>query len=128
VEINAKIQEWLRQSEYDISTAEFMYSGGRCFYAVFMCHLAIEKLLKGLLLSKLQELPPKTHNLIYLLDKIGIRPEKNLGKFIAKLNEVSIATRYPEDVEKLQKIFTDDVTKQIISQTKETLEWIKKQF
>lgn len=53
---------------------------------------------------------------------------RKCGKFVAKLNEVSIATRYPEDVEKLQKIFTDIVTKQIISQTKETLEWINKQF
>ena len=126
--MNTRIQEWLKQSEYDLNTAEFMYSGGRCFYAAFMCHLAIEKSLKGLFLSKLQEVPPKTHNLIYLLDKIGTRPDENVGKFVAKLNEVSIATRYPEDVEKLQKIFTDIVTKQIISQTKETLEWINKQF
>jgi HEPN domain-containing protein len=126
--MNAKIQEWLKQSEYDINTAEFMYSGGRCFYAAFMCHLAIEKSLKGLFFSKTQKVPPKTHNLIYLLDKIGVKPDENIGKFIAKLNEVSIATRYPEDVDKLQKIFTDTVTKQILSQTKETLEWINKQF
>ncbi len=38
--------EWLAQADYDIETAELMISGGRHFYAVFMCHLAVEKALK----------------------------------------------------------------------------------
>lgn len=54
--------EWLRQAEYDMDTAEFMAEGGRYFYAVFMCHLAIEKALKGLYEQNLHEIPPKTHN------------------------------------------------------------------
>ena len=41
-------QEWLNQSDYDMDTAEYMHQGGRHIYAVFMCHLAIEKALKGL--------------------------------------------------------------------------------
>lgn len=45
--------EWLRQAEYDMETAEFMLNGGRYFYAVFMCHLAIEKALKGLYQKRL---------------------------------------------------------------------------
>lgn len=31
------VKEWLKQSDYDIDTAEFMYGGGRYFYSVFMC-------------------------------------------------------------------------------------------
>lgn len=123
-----KVQEWFKQAEYDLNVAEYMYEGGRNTYSVFMCHLAIEKALKSLFLAKLQDIPPKTHNLIYLLSKMEIKPEENIGKFITRLNEASIATRYPEDLEQLQKNFTQLITKQIISQTKETLEWIKKQF
>lgn len=37
--------EWLRQSEYDIGTAEAMYSTGRYVYTAFMCRLAVEKAL-----------------------------------------------------------------------------------
>jgi len=40
--------EWIKQSDYDLDTAEFMLEGGRYFYSVFMCHLAIEKMLKGI--------------------------------------------------------------------------------
>ena len=126
--MNNKFPEWLKQAEYDINTAEFMYDGGRFFYAVFMCHLAVEKALKGLFQQKLQETPPKTHNLVYLLSKIGIRPDENIGKIITKLNEASIATRYPDDIDVLQRNYTQAVTKQILSQTKEALEWIKRQY
>jgi len=41
-------QEWLRQADYDMATSEYMYTGGRYIYAVFMCHLALEKALKGI--------------------------------------------------------------------------------
>ena len=34
-------QEWLKQVDYDIKTAEIMFVNKRYFYAVFMCHLFI---------------------------------------------------------------------------------------
>lgn len=56
--------EWLRQADYDMETADTMLGSGRYFYAVFMCHLSIEKALKGLYSKVTDEVPPKTHNLI----------------------------------------------------------------
>lgn len=121
-------QEWLKQAEYDIDTAEYMFKGRRFFYAVFMCHLSIEKLLKGLYQEKVKQIPPKVHNLVYLLNKIGIKPDENIGRFIIKLNEASVVTRYPENIEKLQKDYTESVVKDLLIKSKESLEWIKKQF
>jgi HEPN domain-containing protein len=34
-------QEWLKQADYDINTAEIMFDNKRYFYAVFMCHLSL---------------------------------------------------------------------------------------
>lgn len=123
-----KSNQWLKQADYDISTAEFMYSGGKYFYAVFMCHLSIEKALKGLYSQKSGETPPKTHNLVYLLNKIGVKPDDKTGLFITKLNEANITTRYPEDIDELQKNYTASVTKEILEKTSELLQWIKKQY
>jgi HEPN domain-containing protein len=120
--------EWLKQANYDLDTAEFMANGGRYFYAVFMCHLAIEKALKGLYLHNLQETPPKTHNLVYLLNKIGLRPDADRSKVVAILNEANIATRYPDDIDRLQSKYTPEIASQILVGTKEILEWIKAQF
>jgi len=121
-------EEWLRQADYDINTAEFMFGGGRYFYAVFMCHLSIEKALKGVYLERLKEVPPKVHNLIYLLNKAGVKPPEIIGRFLVKLNEASVVTRYPDNIERLQRDYTKDVVRDIVSKSKEALEWIKTQF
>lgn len=126
--MDKRVLEWLKQADYDVETAEFMARGGRYFYSVFMCHLAIEKALKGLYEQILRATPPKTHNLIFLLDKIGLKPDPDKGKIITRLNEASVATRYPEDIDEMQRKYTQDIAGRILTQTKEILEWIKKQF
>ena len=60
-------KEWFDQSEYDYQTAKVMIDFGRYFYAVFMCHLSIEKSLKGLYLKKLVSCRQKSISLIILL-------------------------------------------------------------
>jgi HEPN domain-containing protein len=120
-----KAEEWIRQAEYDMDTAELMFSGGRYLYAVFMCHLSIEKAPKGLYYRRLGQVPPKVHNLVYLLNKIGAKPPCPIARFMVKLNEASVATRYPENLNKLQKDYTKSVTKDIMERSKEVLVWIK---
>ena len=121
-------QEWLRQADYDMDTAEYMLSGGRYFYAVFMCHLSIEKALKGLFQDRLSVMPPKTHNLIYLLNKVDVKPPESVGRFVVKLNEASVATRYPEDIDKLGKDYTQTIVRDMTAKSREVLAWIKVQF
>jgi HEPN domain-containing protein len=45
-------EEWFTQAEYDMSTADYMFDGGRYFYAVLMCHLSIRKGIEGTLSEK----------------------------------------------------------------------------
>ena len=123
-----RTEEWLRQSDYDMDTADYMHKGGRHTYAVFICHLAIEKALKGFYYEKLRKIPPKSHNLIYLLNEIGIKPPKGPGMYIAKLSEASIPTRYPENLAKLQQVYSESVVKDILTNGKELIAWIKEQL
>jgi len=121
-------EEWLKQADYDMDTAEFMLNGGKRFYAVFMCHLSIEKALKGLYSHRLKRSPPRVHNLVFLLNEAGLKPPQTVGRFLVKLNQVSVATRYPENLDDLEKDFTPSVVQRMLSQGKEALEWIKAQF
>jgi len=120
--------EWIRQSDYDFQTAEHMFSGRRYFYAVFMCHLAVEKALKGLYQHVRNELPPRTHNLVYLASKAMAEPDSKTGKFVARLNQASVATRYPEDLAKLEAIYTKEITRATLDESREFLSWIRKEF
>lgn len=121
-------QEWLKQSDYDMGTAQAMFDAERFLYAAFMCHLALEKALKGLFQARLAEMPPKTHSLVYLLKRVGITPPEPCWTFIARLNEASITTRYPEDLDTLQARYPESVTAEILRNTREALAWIRTQL
>ncbi len=72
-----------------------------------MCHLSIEKALKGLYAEQLNQPPLKTHNLIFLVEKIKLEMSEELYDFIFTLNGVSVQTRYPEELKKLQKVYSE---------------------
>lgn len=118
--------EWFKQAEYDLKTAEAMFEAGRYIYTVFMCHLSIEKALKGFYAKKLKQNPVKTHDLSYLAEKIELRLPKAHQVFLEDLNDLSIPARYPDELEKLIKQYKKDNTKKILSQTKELWRWLKK--
>jgi HEPN domain-containing protein len=118
--------EWFKQAEYDMKTAEAMFDSRRYIYVVFMCHMAIEKALKGLYAQAFDKLPPKTHNLLLLTEKIGYDLPEDLYDFIFRLNGVSVPTRYPEDIEKLKKDYNKRNTADMLEMGKETLKWLKR--
>ncbi len=120
------ILNWVKSSNYDIRTAEHMLKTGRYIYVLFMCHLSVEKLLKAIYEATLNKVPPKTHNLINLANSINLKiPEQHL-KLIESLNDLSIVTRYPEDIDSLIKAFRRSRVEDYLSRTKEFLKWLKR--
>ena len=122
-----KYEEWFFQSDYDMGTATDMFKSGRFIYCVFMCHLSIEKALKGLLIKRTGKFPSKSHSLIYFIEKIGLQIGDSRYEFLFTLNKISIPTRYPEDLRKLFDSYTEERTKEILNLAKETQIWIKQQ-
>ena len=121
-------EEWQEQAKYDIDTADYMLSGGRHVYAVFMCHLAVEKALKGLYQAKRLKTPPKSHNLGYLLNQSGVGAPQSTIEFLVRLNEAHIATRYPDSLAAMQAAYPESLVKTILAQAKETMAWIGEQY
>ena len=109
-----------------MQTAKAMFETGRYLYVVFICHLAMEKMLKALLSQKYpQDIPPKIHNLLTLAQKAGIKPPDNLKDFFLRIDNVSVVTRYPEDMRALAKDFNKESAKLILSETRKILKWLK---
>jgi HEPN domain-containing protein len=117
-------EEWLTQANYDMDTADYMFRGGRYMYTVFMCHLSLEKALKGLYAAKLGKEPPKTHNLLYLLEKMKLKLPEDQFDFISTLNRVSVPTRYPDDLQRILKDYDKKKTKEVLDQSKTVLRWL----
>lgn len=118
--------EWFKQAEYDLDTADAMFKTGRYIYTVFMCHLSIEKTLKGLYAKKFKKDPPKIHNLNYFCDRIDIEIAPEMLDFIDNLNNISVPTRYPDELGRLLKDYNKENTLEILKDTKELLRWLKK--
>lgn len=127
--MNRIIKNWEATSNYDLRTAEAMYKTGRYLYVVFMCHLAIEKMLKAILAQKYpEETPPKVHNLIHLAQKTGLTLPDPLRDFFQRIDNVSVATRYPEDLRLLSREFNRETAKRMLSETKRLIKWLKQQM
>lgn len=117
--------EWFKQAEYDIKSAEIMFEKKRYIHTVFLCHLAVEKALKGLYVQRLEGMPPKTHNLIFLAEKIGLNLPETLHDFIFTLTGVSIQTRYPDELHAIKKSYNKSMARTLLVKSKETLKWLK---
>lgn len=118
-------KEWFKQANYDLESAEAMFKTGRYIYTVFMCHLCVEKALKGLYARQFQKDPPKIHDLSYFYQKINLILPEGLQDFLDELNDLSVPTRYPDELEKLLKEYKIDKTEKVLNQTKELLSWLK---
>lgn len=72
------VEEWFIQADYDLATAKAMFKTARYIYTIFMCHLSIEKALKGLYARKFKKHSPTQieKTLPRLLQQRGIDTEK----------------------------------------------------
>ena len=121
VKMRKDTKSFKASAEYDLQSAESMLASGRYIYVVFICHLSIEKMLKAIVAEAIKKIPPKTHNLIYLIKLAEINLPQELFDFITKINNASIVTRYPEDFPKLLEAYPEDVVKGYLTKTKEVI-------
>jgi HEPN domain-containing protein len=117
---------WLRGTEYDIQTAESLLKSRRYIHVIFMCHRAVEKLLKAIVAESSPSLPPRTHNLYHLLALAQINLPEAHKDIVPKLNTMSIATRYPEDIAALSAEMTRKVAREYLMKSKELLQWLNR--
>jgi HEPN domain-containing protein len=104
-------------SKYDFEVARSLFDSGHYIYTLFMCHLAVEKLLKAIVAESQEEMPPKLHNLIRLSELGQLVFPDEFRTFIEELNNVSIPTRYPENFVQLSKRLNKAYTRKCLSQT-----------
>ncbi|OGL44803.1 MAG: hypothetical protein A2W05_00620 [Candidatus Schekmanbacteria bacterium RBG_16_38_10] len=121
-----EIRNWLDSALYDLETAEHMFNAGRYIYTIFMCHLALEKVLKAKVEEISNKTPPKTHDLEYLIELAKLSPDENKEKFLVEISNLSVVTRYPRDFQSMFRDFSRERVESILTKTKETFQWIEK--
>ena len=118
-------KNWLDMVDYDLATVQQMFKTGRYVYVIFMCHLAIEKALKAIACEKIDKVPPKTHDLIYLVNLGKIKLAGDLLDFVGIINNAGVVTRYPEDLSELVHSYPEEIAKKYLDRTLEVIKCIK---
>jgi len=115
---------WVEQAEYDFETAEAMLQSRRYVYVVFMCHLSLGKLLKAMFTEVTDDYPPRIHSLEKLAEKARVVFPEEIKDLVHGLSELSIPTRYDEDVRDIRYA----QARRTLAQTRRAFKWLKKQL
>ena len=96
INLGIQIEYWINTAKSDLDTAELLIRESRYIHGLFFCHLAIEKGLKAHVVKASGQIPPKSHNLIHLLDLSNIEFGESNEDFLGILMKYQLEGRYPD--------------------------------
>lgn len=121
INIQKQIVYWSEGAKEDLDTASILLEKGKNKEALFFAHLSLEKALKALVVKATSDVPPYSHDLIFLAKKAGLTLSSNEAQFLSMVNEYVTAGRYP-DPEKHGP--SRQRTEEIVNQTSEVMKWL----
>jgi HEPN domain-containing protein len=120
------INYWLNQAEDDWEAVDTLFKGKKYLQSLFFSHLVIEKICKALWIKyNLQNIPPRTHNLNFILSQTPLKLSEEQSEFLLNLNRFQLEGRYPEYITKIQEICSFDFTHEMLTRTKEIKSWLQ---
>lgn len=118
---------WTKSAEEDYEAMQVMYKNKKNIWTLFLGHLVIEKMLKGLYAKNNKDNPYaiKSHNLLALAEKCKLDlTEKQVGK-LQIITQFNISARYDDYKEEFKKKCTDEYTSEQIKNIEEVRTWLK---
>jgi len=124
-DVQKTVAYWVEGGNYDLGVATAMFKAKKYPYALFMGHLALEKLLKALVVKKTKAHAPFTHSLPYLLEMSGIKMAEPMKIRLSEFMEFHLEARYPDASKVFYKKCTKGYTEARFKDIKEAFRWIK---
>ena len=123
------MEYWFKSADEDYDTMLYMKTGKKNTWCLFMGHLVIEKLLKGLYAKNNPDDPiaPKIHNLILLSQKANLEVPTEIREKIQTINTFNISARYDDYKRTFDEKCTDDYTSEQVKNVEEVRKWLKEQ-
>ncbi len=125
INVQKQIEYWIKGAIDDLESAKILIERERLLHGLFFCHLVIEKALKAHLVKITQEVAPRTHNLMYLLEKANMELSENEEVFLGILMKYQLQGRYPD----YNPIIPDKlIIENYLEQTEDLLQWLRKKL
>ncbi|MBR0351115.1 MAG: HEPN domain-containing protein [Clostridia bacterium] len=124
------IKYWLESSDRDLESMIKNFEAKQYTWALFIGHLSLEKLLKGIYakVNEANPYPPKIHNLNILAEKCGLELNEKYKRILFTCNTFNISARYEDYKDEFYKKCTKEYTSEQINNIKEVQAWLKEQL
>ena len=126
IDLTKTIAYWLESAEYDLETGKTLLRSKRYPYALFFGHLAIEKLLKALIVKQTGEHSPFPHSLVMLARKSDLQIPEDMLDQLAEFMEFHTEARYPDAKMEFYRKCTKEFAKEKFAEIKKVYKWLQK--
>lgn len=118
---------WIESSDRDYESMKKNFEIKQFTWALFIGHLTIEKLLKGLYAKNNVDSPYtiKSHNLLSLAQKCNIELTDEQVEKLKIITQFNISTRYEDYKNEFYDICTEEYATEQINNIEEVRKWLK---
>jgi HEPN domain-containing protein len=125
LDVDKIVNHWIETSDDDFNTMLTLFGSKSYHWALFMGHIAIEKLLKAYYVRQNESHAPFTHNLYRLAELGGLEISEEYAEWLLKITTFNINARYDDYKKDFYNLCTFDFTKEWIEKIKKLQQWIK---
>ena len=119
------IKYWLQSAEKSLRVAEDNFRLKHYDWCLFLCHLTLERLLKGLIVKKTDKSPPPIHNLTHLAEQAKLRLNPSQTDDFVEISSFNVEARYDDIKLSFYKKATKSYTEKWFNKCKEYKQWLK---
>ena len=118
---------WWEQAGEDLLSASVTLAAGRYYVCAFLCQQALEKAFKALLIERLREMPPKTHDLVQLAEKLSVPPQFSTA--VRDINPAYATARYPDAANGLPaRAFDEEFARRNLDGAERVMKWCQREL
>jgi HEPN domain-containing protein len=125
MDVPKQVEYWRNGSNEDFEVAGELLEKGRFRHALFLAHLALEKMLKAHVTRATSDIPPRIHNLVNLAERTGLGFTAEAMSLLRGFNAYQLEGRYPDEA---QIVISRETAKKDMTFAKEMLGWLKAQL
>ncbi len=122
------LNRYQESSKRNLITGRDLKTGHHLDWALFLGQLALEKLLKGLVLRRTKSVPPNIHDLVKLAELADLAPDLEKKEWLIEITRYHIQARYDDIKYELYKTATEEYTTIWFSRIEELYLWIKNHY
>ena len=126
IDVEKTIGYWLESAAYDLETGKTLLRSKRYPYALFFGHLAMEKVLKALVVKQTGDHAPYSHSLVVLAVKTALEIPETMLAQLAEFMEFHTEARYPDAKMDFYEKCTKEFAQEKFKEIKEVYSWLRK--